>query len=180
MRVYTTNILRFYRSASAEHVAAGTDWYDEALRLCRRAARGSGHSTTHAVVALAHLSPRTSWTANLAALGALLHHRERPAGVLGRSWVLAESALSAESPLETFSPRARKTQAFAQAILGDTKAVVVDVWAARIAGAEESLPSTQWGYVTIAEAYRRAGSREGIAPRELQAITWCAIRGRAN
>lgn len=176
----TRNILRFYRQADLEQVEAGLAWYDGAQIVCERIGERTGHTPTQAVVALAHLSPRAPWARNVVALEALLAGEPRPTGVLGRSWEAAGRSLTAEDPLATFSQQARKTAAFARAILGDGNSVCVDVWAARVAGAEARLLDSQWGYVAIAEAYRRAGAIEKVRPRDLQAITWCAIRGRAD
>lgn len=176
----TRNILRVYRNATEEEIETGSGWYDSALDRCTRLARNTTHSVEQAVAALAHLSPRVQWTANTRALEALLSGEAKPAGLLGRSWQIALEASVHEEPLTTFSARALKTKAFALSILGDHNAVCVDVWAARAAGVEDSVPFTRSGYVMLAEAYRRAGAREGVSPRDLQAIVWCRTRGKAH
>src|SRR5665213_1142397 len=114
--VLTRNILRVYRSADPEHLAAGSAWYGEALLACRELAKPVGYTVEQAVVALAHLSPRVSWQANLRALGALLGGKDKPIGMLGRSWDTATRSLIADDPLESFSQGALKTRSFANAI----------------------------------------------------------------
>lgn len=175
----TRSILRYYRAADEAAIDGGTHWYDAALAICRQAATEHRYDLERAVCALAHLSTRLPWTKNVEAFAALLSGQSQPAWVLSRSWMLASSALAASDPWTTFSRRASKTRAFAQAILGDKNAVVVDIWAARVAGIDPAVLGKPSAYQEVADAYRRAAKRAGVTPRELQAITWCAIRGRA-
>jgi hypothetical protein len=173
------SILRHYRAATDEARELGSQWYDTALTICREAATEHDVDLERAVCALAHLSSRMTWTKNVEAFSVLLAGQPRPAWVLTRSWKLASAALEAEDPWRTFSRRAPKTRSFAQAILGDPRAVTVDVWAARVAGVDPETLRRPAAYRDVAEAYRRAAKRVDETPRELQAITWCAIRGRA-
>lgn len=173
------SILRHYRAATKEAIAAGGQWYDAALAICRLAATDHCVDLERAVCALAHLSSRLPWTKNVEAFSMLLSGQPRPAWVLTRSWMLASAALAAADPWATFGRRASKTRSFAQAILGDHNAVTVDIWAARVANVDPAVLSRPAGYAVVVAAYRRAAKRAGITPRELQAITWCAIRKRA-
>lgn len=175
----TRNILAQFRAASPEHVAAGMEWYDLAYTACERLGRWHGYTATQATCALAHLSPRVGWLRNLTNLEALLSGEDKPAGTFTRSWEMAAHSLTVPDPLDTFSTRARKTRSFVKAILGDTNAVTVDIWTARAAGVEERSVSTSSGYIIVADAYRRASGHVGIPAREVQAITWCHLRGRA-
>ncbi len=66
--------------------------------------------------------------------------------------------------------------------MGDVEAVTVDRWAARAAldvddDTARRLLNRAAGYETIAAMYREAARVVGIAPRELQAIVWCQVRG---
>ena len=173
------NILRHYRAATQEAIEAGTHWYEAALAICRDAAKEHELDLERAVCALAHLSSRLPWTKNVEAFSILVSGQPRPAWVLTRSWQQASAALVAADPWSTFGRRASKTRSFAQAILGDENAVTVDVWAARVAGVDPNILRLPREYAAVAEAYRRAAKRVGLTPRELQAIVWCAIRGRA-
>jgi hypothetical protein len=175
----TRSILRHYRAATEEAIAAGSRWYDAALAVCRQAATDHRVDLERTVCALAHLSSRLPWTKNVEAFSMLLGGQPRPPWVLTRSWMLASAALSADDPWSTFGRRASKTRSFAQAILGDRNAVTVDIWAARVANIDPAVLSRPAEYAAVADAYRRAAKRAGVTPRELQAITWCAIRKRA-
>lgn len=174
------SILRHYRTADQHAVDAGTQWYDAALAICRRAAAEHGVELERAVCGLAHLSSRLPWTKNVEAFSALVSGQPQPTWVLTRSWLLATAAMTASDPWSTFGRRASKTRSFAQAILGDQNAVTVDIWAARVAGVNPEVLRRPREYAAVADAYRRAAKRAGVTPRELQAITWCAIRGRAE
>lgn len=181
-RELTRNILKCYRAAGPEHIRAGREWYDLAYTECERLVfyTGSTATVTQAVVALAHLSPRITWQKNLDNLRALLSGHPRPAWALTRSWDAALRGVVADDPLSTFGREALKTYYFAKAILGERSAVVVNVWSGRIAGVAEDSVARPKIYNMVADAYRRAARIEQIAPRDLQAATWCAIRGRAN
>lgn len=178
-RNLTRNILRTYRTASPVHLASGLGWYDAAFTQCEKLGWRYGWTVTQSACALAKLSPRITWRQNLAFLEALLAGGEKPASCLTRSWTTAAHTLAAADPLATFSREALKTGNFARAILGDRNAVVVDVWSARVAGVGESMIRSTAGYHAVAEAYRRGGRRVGIAPRDIQAVTWCQVRGAA-
>ena len=67
-----------------------------------------------------------------------------------------------------------KVRAFFSALLGARDVVVVDGWAARIAGYPP--PRTDRQYQIIARAYRTAARRAGVDPVVLQATTWIAAR----
>lgn len=173
------NILRQYRAATEEAITAGSHWYEAALAICQQAVTDHQVDLEGAACALAHLSSRLPWTKNVEAFSTLVSHQQRPPWVLTRSWMLASAALPAADPWSTFGRRASKTRAFAQAILGDENAVTVDIWAARIADVDPAVLSRPSEYAAVADAYRRAAKRAKITPRQMQAITWCAIRGTA-
>lgn len=175
----TRNILKHYRSATPDAIDAGSHWYDAALAICRQATSDYQLDLECAACALAHLSSRLQWTKNVEAFSTLVGGQPQPAWVLNRSWALASAALRADDPWSTFGRRASKTRSFARAILGDEDAVTVDIWAARAANVDPDVLSRPSAYAEVAEAYRRAARREGLTPRKMQAIVWCAIRGRA-
>lgn len=155
------------------------EWYDAASGHVERIATTNGWGLVPAVASLAHLSPRVSWKQNLVLLDLLLSDAPKPAACLTATWERARGALASIDPLDSFGPSARKTRNFALAILGDRNAIVLDVWAARAAGVEEAVVRRATGYVAVAEAYRRAGRRVGLSGRDIQAVTWCAQRGKA-
>lgn len=175
-RAMTRSILNTYRSATPEQIEYGLGWYDDAFTRCESIGWRTGHTATQAVVALAHLSPRTHWAKNLELLDELLHGEPAPGWALKRSWRLASASLLAEDPLLTFSRRANKTRHFAHAILGDRQAVCVDTWSARVAGVEQDRIRGQQVYNRVVDAYRRGARRVGLAPRDLQSITWVVAR----
>lgn len=173
----TRAILSTFRSATPQQLAYGLGWYDDAFTRVEAIAWRTGHTVTQAVVALAHLSPRTRWAENLALLDLFLQGEPKPAGVFAKSWANAMKTLSGEKPpLETFARRANKTRHFAHAILGDKHAVCVDTWTARVAGVESDRIRGQRVYNAVVDAYRNGARRVGIAPRDLQSVTWVVVR----
>jgi hypothetical protein len=176
----TRSILRNYRAADENATVAGMGWYDDAYRRCEQLGHQHGHRTEVVVTAMAHLSPRMHWAKSVEALDRLLAGYPKPVAVLSRSWEAGSRCLWVERPLDTFGRRADKTRAFALAILGDTDSVVVDAWAARVAGVDPIDIHSRTGYALVRDAYRRAARRVGIPARELQAVTWCHIRTRST
>lgn len=81
----------------------------------------------------------------------------------------------------------RKINAFANAIMGDTQAVVVDVWLLRafgmdrqykrtLGGRERSGGATDKQFSLIEDWVRARGPQIGLEPRQLSAILWAGTR----
>lgn len=190
-------ILRTFDAATPADVEAGATWYGGAGDLTRDLARTCGVSPDAVAAVLAQLSPRTTWSRNVAGAAALLtahaggsdpYDAARRVGCIAANVTRALVALGASDPVATIN--GPKTSAFAAAILGDRDRVVVDVWAARIAldpdwrrgsahNAEVTLGRTGV-YAAIAHAYTIAARRRGVDPTTCQATAWVVVRnGRA-
>lgn len=176
----TRLILRVYRQADADTLSAGLAWFPGAYEVCERLGIKYGYPTESVAVALAHLSPQLKWRDNVIAVEALLGGGDKPAPVLSRSWELAKASLYADHPLDTFGRRADKTRSFAHAILGDTNAVPVDVWMARVAGVDPVEIRSRSGYFVVSNAFRQAARNIEHPPRDLGAVVWCQIRGASS
>jgi hypothetical protein len=178
------SILAWYAAATPEARRRGRQWYADARSTAQGMAVAYGVPLRTAAGVVSALSPRTQWSVNVrwahAILAAYADGADMPrvstAAFRRKSWAIAHRA----DYLDMMSPTtAPKTREFASAILGDTSAVVVDVWAARAAG--ESPTGLQGRrYAAIADAYRGAARRLRMRPAILQAIVWCAIRGAAD
>ncbi len=172
-----------WERATAADLAAGLAWYTEAHGVAVALAAGTDGrvSTEAAAGVIAALSPRQFWARNvrLAALviDAWTLGLDMPRGVFARQLDTAVRILRGEQA----GPSGPKVSAFHRAIMGDPLAVVVDVWAARVAGIAmpngTTLSPAQ--YRRIAAAYTEAAEALGVAPRDLQAATWIVARGRA-
>lgn len=178
-------ILRTFDRASTSDVEAGATWYSEAGQLASDLAISNDDrfvSPRAAAAVIAQLSPRTTWSRNVAAATALIYYgpdEARAVGAIGANVERAMVALEAQGdPIDTIN--GPKTNAFARNIAGDTEAVTVDVWAARVADLDETLLSRKGAYDAVAHAYRVAARRRGVAPTTMQATTWIVARnGRA-
>lgn len=175
------HLLRTYREADDLMRAAGHAWYPHAYREAVRLADLAGCSVERAAGVIAALSPRAFWGLNLAwaarTLEASANGSQEAPRVSTRAnrenaWRIATGA----SDLTALGP---KTAVFARAILGDLEAVTVDVWAKRAAlgdlTADASVSDLE--RVEMTRAYRRAARILDVAPRDLQAVTWLAVRG---
>lgn len=174
-------ILATFDRATASDIESGATWYDEAHALAVDLSRYlpgplKGDVERSAAV-IAALSPRTTWTRNVEGATLLLAKGEVLPGLIGRNVVTACHA--ADDGFAALT--GPKTSAFARNIAGDTEAVTVDVWAARVAQVDEKLLTRKGVYAAVAHAYRLAARRRGVAPTTMQATTWVVARnGRAS
>jgi hypothetical protein len=133
---------------------------------------------------VAALSPRVRWSVNLVWSRVLIDAYRSGADVprvsTTRNRDLAWRIASGERPLDVLG--GQKVRAFYRNLSGNTRAVTVDVWAARAAGFDmpDSKSLTRHQYAEISAAYRRAARLTGIEPAELQAAIWIQVRGKAS
>lgn len=180
VRTLTDRIMRAYNRASEDDKLEGKRWYPELRDVAIQIAVENGISLERSAAVISHLSPRIHFSRNIVAARQLIATGTVPSGVMRDPADRARRAMAAEDPMSTFGPTAHKTRSFARNILGDNNAVTVDVWALRVAGVTEQQLGLVGVYDTVAHAYRLAAKRVGIEPAEMQAITWCVVRGRAD
>lgn len=179
LETLVTRILKVWDRATASDVESGATWYSEAQELAFHLGRNSGHGLDHAAAVISHLSPRTTWTRNVAGAIYLLTYGEKADGIIGANYDRARASLQSTDPESTFG--GPKTLRFYRNIIGDTEAVTVDVWAARVAGIDENLLKRVGAYDAVEHAYRLAARRRGVEPATMQATTWIVARnGRAS
>lgn len=168
--------------ATADDLALGLAWYDNAGAIAESLARESDYrlSQRHCAGVIAALSPRCQWGANVAGARAIVraaingHPEPVVAGTKGnrrKAWRIANGA----DPDAVLS--GPKVRAFWANICGDVEVVTVDVWAARAAeGRDNAQAPVRRRYAICAEAYRRAARRRGMTPRDAQAAVWTVFR----
>lgn len=158
--------------------AMGREWYDAAHERC--AAIAGPHLPVETVArVMAILSPRCFWqtcvTWTEAVVQAYLAGHPVPAVSTGANRSKAWRELHGEAALS-----GPKIDAFARAILGDHTAVVIDSWTLRTVGLSPVVKVTPKRQRWITAAYTEAAEKVGETPRDMQAILWCAVRGRAT
>lgn len=187
-----------HAGADGDTRRAGREWYPAQWRRCQRLARRHGTTARRVAAVLAACSPRVtlknSWSltedaflpaqSRRTAAGALPSvslARGRWAGPGGGHFSHVRDKVSrllkGERPLAVL--RGPKCTAFYRNLTGDPDAVTIDVWAARAVGLARA-PESPAAYERVAEHYREAARRVGETPRDLQAIVWVALRGRAD
>lgn len=170
-------ILRTFDAATPSDIESGATWYDEAGDLARTLADRHNLSVEEVAGVIAALSPRTTWSRNVAGTIALLEHGGDEARRFG---CIGANVDRAEGVIQGVPLNGPKTRAFAANIAGDREAVTVDVWACRVADLDETLLSRKGAYDAVAHAYRLAARRRGVDPATMQATTWVVARnGRA-
>lgn len=198
----TRNIMRVWRAATAEDIAAGREWYGRASRL---AAELDPSDVERGAAVIAVISPLISWRVNvriarqayaLAADGATADEIADALPMLKRNARKAAAILAGADPdLIVSGPKVR---AFWRTIAdpSDARGVVVDRHAFDIAVGRTMSDSERTGllgkrgaYAATADAYVRAAkivTREtGVptTPADVQATTWLvwrATRAQAN
>lgn len=175
------SVLQWYREGS-EHVDTyrdGAAWYTAGRRYAQQLAREFGVSDRRAAGIIAALSPRMQWGANKnaarAVLDAATSGKACPLLGLGLSRQRAWRIANGERPLDVL--RGPKTRAFYRNLCGDLSHVTVDIWAVRAAGL--TTHPTEHTYPLVAAAYRAVADIVQAPPAIVQAVTWCAIRGKA-
>ena len=171
------SIIAVWHRASEDDILAGKGWYAAAREFA--ATLWADHLDRAAGI-IAALSPMTSWAQNMAQAGqvvaALQNGEPCPAVQTGSNrakvWAIGHGA----DPVATLS--GPKITRFYRAIMGDDSVVVVDRWAARVAGFDvDAVPPRL--FALCEEAYTLAAAELGVAPAVLQATTWTVQRGSA-
>lgn len=189
------NILRVFRGASAENIAAGREWYARASRL---AAELDPTDIDRAAGVIAVISPLISWRVNvrLARLAYALHNDGATADeIVDALPMLKRNARKAAAILAGADPdlivSGPKVRAFWRTIAdpSDARGVVVDRHAFDVAVGRVLTDATRGPalgrrgvYAATADAYVRAAkiiTRESGIPTsaaDVQAITWMEWR----
>jgi hypothetical protein len=158
---------------------AGMTWYGDAATIARELAEEFDVTEEIAAYVIAATSPRTIWSSNVKHARAILAYEDAPSGALGTNDARGRAVRDYGIGHIGNGP---KVNAFARNIAGDWNEVTIDMWA--FAAACGDLPASmlarRGAYETVADAYRIAAKKFGIAPAQMQAIVWVAIRGRAD
>ncbi len=171
-------IIALFRSATSEELAEGMAWYADAHSI---ALALDPQSPARAAGTLAALSPRLDWLQNVK-LAARTYAEGAASGTLGDNCRKANAILSGAAPEDTLS--GPKVRAFYAAIADptDSNAVVIDRHAFDIAIGHVTSDETRavlgrkGVYERFADAYRKAARILGVAPSQVQAVTWVAWR----
>jgi hypothetical protein len=179
------NILAVYRAARPEQIAAGMQWYADAHTFAL--AISGGDLITGAGV-IAALSPQTSWAQNMT-LASRAFVEGFASGQTGANVDKANRILAGESPEDVLgwnNPKAKsghKVRNFYRNIVDPTgRECTIDRHAFDVAVGEQtdSKARGQLGrvgqYDLFADTYREAARLAGIAPAQMQAITWVTWR----
>lgn len=173
------NILAIYREASPAELVEGAGWYAEASDFARELSEVNDITYRQACGIIAALSPQTSWDRNveLAARFAATGECEHFSDALAKAKAIRKGA----DPADVL--RGRKVRSFFANIYrpNTSGAITVDRHAVSIAlgynwHPAEKVLERMGAYTMVASAYRTAARILGIAPQQVQAITWLAWR----
>lgn len=186
--VSAKNIIQVFEDAPTDLKEQGRLWYPRARKWCRVRADMYDRSVRTVAGVVSALSPRNRWERNLIDADQVLYAYHNG---LSMPWLKcatfsqnvhkAWDILWKDDPsLAETSP---KTRAFLDCIENeDTSAVVVDVWAYRVAHGNPDLKAkgfTEKQYQVYEECYREAASELSEPVHEVQAVTWVTFRNRS-
>ncbi len=184
-RACVDRIVETFNRATPSDIESGARWYGDAGAVALQLVALGVPTIEHAAGVISSLSPRTSWSRNVAGAVALVTTGTAP-GCIAGNVSKARRVLESDAPLSLFdADKAPKTARFAANILGDCEVVTVDVWAARVAFGDRvedpELALRRVGvYGAVEHAYRLAARRLGVDPVTAQATVWIVARnGRA-
>lgn len=199
-------VLQVFRSATAEDVTEGREWYARARAVACELADTLDGDVARAAAVLAVLSPLTPWSRNV--------ELARQAYAMARDGATYDDMVTGPDRLRTMGAHARKAAAlvlgadpagivsgpkvtpfFARILDAATGAtgpgsVVIDRHAHDVALGRVTDDATRarslsrkgghlrfaMTYVRAAETLRQTGEAPGITPSELQAVTWIVWR----
>ena len=165
--------LTLYLASTAAQRRSAAQWYPDALEICEHIAERHGHETVNVVAAMAILSANTHWGQNIAMTRNLASRRRfrNPGTFLS----IARKAWGALHGEVNENVRGPKTQAFARAIAGDLRAVVVDrhILQALRHWRQGVSPRQYEGYAT---QITLAADTLRVPPAVLQATLWIQER----
>lgn len=188
MALHTRNITSVFRSADAELIAEGVNWYADA-RLIADAFAAKHALPVHVTAGvLAALSPLNSWGSNvnlaarMLASGGTLDSGYLKANLAKARRIIAEGTIDALGGLKV-------NNFYLSIISGGAEGVTIDRHAYCLAHNDRSKSNdvpklSPKRYAEIAERYRRASvilSREygmPLSPAVVQAVTWVVWRRR--
>jgi hypothetical protein len=174
------SIVRTYRDASPEQVAAGRGWYPAAGAIVAAIAAATGRTPGAVGATVAALSPRNPWRWNVQDAYAFAC-AARDGGATPTATTFGVNARSAWSLIHGrtgWTSAAPKVRSFVANILGDVDAVTVDTWAIRVATDGALVRVTDREYGPVQDAYRAAAVIVAETPRDVQAVTWIVAQSR--
>jgi len=186
--LHTRHITAVFRTADADLIAEGIDWYADARRVADAYAVKYNVPVSVAAGVLAALSPLNSWGNNVNLAGRML----ASGGTLERGYLKANlakaRAIMATGSLEPLGGL-KVNNFYLSIITGGAEGVTIDRHAWCIAHNDRSRTNSipklsPKAYAEIAERYRRAAvilSKEygmPLSPAVVQAVTWVVWRRR--
>jgi len=174
-------LARILAEAADEQWSKGTFWYASAHSFACQLADEHDVTVECAAGVIAALSPRLPWDQNVAAARQLFATGDAP--VLGSSKAKALRIRAGESPVDVLG--GDKVIAFYRCVLFpandtyvcvDRHAVDAALGAKGTDASRKRILERKGGYEIVADAYRRAAERFGVAPAQAQAIVWVCWR----
>ncbi|MDQ3276458.1 MAG: hypothetical protein M3Q39_15895 [Actinomycetota bacterium] len=173
------HIVRVFREATTDQLAAGMTWYADAHTVARAL---DPDNPDRAAGILAALSPREFWSRNVT-LAARVYSEGKASGSLTANCAKADRIFAGEDWRDVLG--GDKVRTFAERISNPTtptNRVVIDRHAFDIAvgrktkDATRAILSRKGAYRAFEREYVRAAKILGVTPTQVQAVTWTVWR----
>jgi hypothetical protein len=186
------SILAWFRLANETNstsLVEGMEWYRNARAFCHTLRRQFACTLDQAVGVVAALSPGTNWERNkVDAVNTCRDGIKATVTTYGPNLRKATDILSSDTGALSILGGSKVRSFFHCILHGDrSRHVCLDRHAVRVAlpwVATDKQAATVLGwaraYDVISDAYRDAADILGIAPHQLQAVTWCEYRNRGG
>lgn len=174
---HTERLIECYLQASPSVRRRGRSWYPQARRLCLYMANEHDRPLSQVAAVLAITSIDAQIVTNVRWTDEVLRGERKAGRYPTKQAPRIELALSTRYPGRFVN--GPKCSAFYRAIMGDTNALVLDRWAARAAGYDQSHKRRDLNKTVRREleaAYREAARICGETVRAFQAIVWIVAR----
>jgi hypothetical protein len=167
-------LIALYAQASPAVRRRGRAWYPETNRRLREIAVRTGSTPAQAVAVFSIVSPAIQLVTALEWTEEILRGERMGGRYPNVQAPKVAAALATRYPVKVVT--GPKVNAFYRALMGDTKALVLDRWAAFAAGLDRGRDIPPAVRRRLEEAYRRAAAAVGETVRAFQAIVWIVTR----
>lgn len=176
IKTYKKNIRRVYKSVKLENIESGMGWYWEARKWAKVVSKEYNIPLYKVVGILSALSPRNRWERNkLDTVSIIKKGKNATVATFNPNKAKALRILKCEESEVLEILNGMKTKSFYSNIYNAVDhEVTIDIWAMRVVGLSTSLTSKR--YKDIAEAFKVVAKELDIMPKQLQALTWEAVR----
>lgn len=173
------NVLDEWKNVTKDDLAAGVEWYEEALTLANNLSAGSSYTVEQIVAVMSAMSSRMPWGRNKTATRIIVErHSRNDTDVTGIGlWDnvrLSYDLLDGDSPEDRLK---NKRLNFWKNILGQKDIATIDSWMLKVIFGRDTVKEAAGDHHDkCSQVIEVASEMVGLNPRDFQAALWVMIR----